>query len=78
MPPKTAYKNDLTGEECCEKDYMGAKDIFRKFKLENLGALHNLYVGCDTHLLGTSLLIFFTSTRVNPVIFNHFLTLSYH
>ena len=51
LPPKEAYFNDLTNKEISEEDYSFAQKLWKKFKLKNLGELHNLYVETDVLLL---------------------------
>ena len=51
LPPREAYKNDLTGEELSEEEYNFAKEIWNTFQLQNLGQLHDLYLSTDTNLL---------------------------
>ena len=51
LPPREAYKNDLTEEELSEEEYNFAKEIWNTFQLQNLGQLHDLYLSTDTNLL---------------------------
>ena len=51
LPPKEAYKSDLTGEEITEDEYKFAQDMWRDFQLTNLGQLHDLYLSTDVNLL---------------------------
>ena len=51
LPLKEHYFSQLTGKGISEKDYEFAQDIWKKFKLENIGQLHDLYMGTDVALL---------------------------
>ena len=51
LPPKSDYYNDLTQKDISQDEYDFAHTVFKTFKLENLGALHDLYVATDVNLL---------------------------
>lgn len=51
LPSKSLFFNDLCESEICEKDYEHAVKVWKTFKLQNLGQLHDLYVQVDTILL---------------------------
>ena len=50
LPNKEDYFSKLSGS-ISEKDYMFAQEIWEKFNLQNLGELHDLYMGTDVNLL---------------------------
>ena len=50
-PSKESFYSSLTLENITEVDYIHAKNIFKTFKLNNLGDYHDLYVRSDTLLL---------------------------
>ena len=51
LPPKDAYKSDLTGEDISEDEYQFAQNMWQDFGLETLGELHDLYLATDVNLL---------------------------
>ena len=51
IPPKDAYKSDLTGEEISDVDYLFAQEMWRNLEISDLGELHDLYLAIDTTLL---------------------------
>ena len=51
-PDKSDFYSSLNMEEISGIDYRYAKKGFDKFKIENLGEYHDLYVQSDTLLLG--------------------------
>ena len=51
LPPREAYFNDLTKEECSEADYETAVKIWETFELADLKSLVKLY--CETDVLQT-------------------------
>ena len=51
IPSKESFYSNLTMENMSETDYRHANNIFKTFKLNNLGDYHNLYVQSDTLLL---------------------------
>ena len=51
LPPKEAFENDLSKENISEEDYTFVKELWKVFKLKNLGELHDLYMETDTLLL---------------------------
>ena len=48
---KKIFDNNLNMEDINDIDYRHANNVFKKFKLENLGDYHDLYVQSDTLLL---------------------------
>ena len=50
-PSKESFYSSLTLENITEVDYIHAKNVFKTFKLNNLGGYHDLYVQSDTLLL---------------------------
>ena len=48
---KESFYSSLTLENITEVDYAHAKNVFKKFNLNNLGEYHDLYVRSDTLLL---------------------------
>ena len=51
IPNKESFCSNLTMENIIEKDYIHANNVFKTFKLNNLGDYHDLYVQSDTLLL---------------------------
>ena len=51
IPSKESFYNSLTLENITEVDYIHAKNVFKTFKLNNLGDYHDLYIQSDTLLL---------------------------
>ena len=51
IPNKESFYSNLTMENITETDYIHANNVFKTFKLNNLGDYHNLYVQSDTLLL---------------------------
>ena len=51
LPPKEKFYNDLSKENISEEDYTFVKELWKVFKLKNLGELHDLYMETDTLLL---------------------------
>ena len=51
IPSKESFYSNLTMEDISETDYRHAINIFKRFKLNNLGDYHDLYVQSDTVLL---------------------------
>ena len=51
IPNKQAFYSNVTMENITETDYIHANNVFKTFKLNNLGDYHDLYVQSDTLLL---------------------------
>ena len=51
IPNKESFYSTLTMENTSETDYRHANNVFKTFKLNNLGDYHDLYVRSDTLLL---------------------------
>ena len=51
IPSKESFYSNLTMENISETDYRHANNVFKTFKLNNLGDYHDLYVQSDTLLL---------------------------
>ena len=51
LPSKEDFYNSLNMEDLSDIDYRHANNVFKVFKLENLGNYHDLYVQNDTLLL---------------------------
>ena len=51
LPSKKDFYSNLTMEDVRDIDYRHADSAFKRFKLENLGDYHDLYVQSDTLLL---------------------------
>ena len=51
IPSKESFYSTLTMENITETDYIHANNVFKTFKLNNLGDYHDLYVQSDTLLL---------------------------
>ena len=51
LPSKEDFYSNLNMEDISDIDYRHAINVFKVFKLENLGSFHDLYVQSDTLLL---------------------------
>ena len=51
LPSKKDFYSNLNMEDISDIDYRHAKNAFKRFKIENLGDYHDLYVKSDTLLL---------------------------
>ena len=51
IPNKESFYSNLTMENITETDYIHANNVFKTFKLNNLGNYHDLYVQSDKLLL---------------------------
>ena len=51
LPSKKDFYSNLNMEDISDIDYKHANNVFKRFKLENLGDYHDLYVQSDTLLL---------------------------
>ena len=52
LPSKEEFYSNLNMEDISDIDYRHANNVFKGFKLQNLGDYHDLYVQSDTLLLG--------------------------
>ena len=52
LPNKEYFYNNLNMENIDDIDYRHGSNVFKRFKLKNLGEYHDLYVQSDTLLLG--------------------------
>ncbi|KAJ1520397.1 hypothetical protein ONE63_003532 [Megalurothrips usitatus] len=51
LPPRKAFRNDLTGEDVSDVDYSHAQAVFTHFGMDSLWDYHDLYLLTDTILL---------------------------
>ena len=51
LPDKESFYSSLNMENIDDNDYRHGNNVFKNFKLENLGEYHDLYVQSDTLLL---------------------------
>ena len=51
LPDKESFYSSLNMENIDDIDYRQDNNVFKKFKLKNLGKYHDLYVQSDTLLL---------------------------
>ena len=51
LPNKESFYSSLNMENIDDIDYRHGNNVFKKFKLQNLGENHDLYVQSDTLLL---------------------------
>ena len=51
IPNKESFYSNLTMENITETDYIHANNVFKTFKLNNLGDYHDLYFQSDTLIL---------------------------
>ena len=54
LPSKKDFYSNLNMEDINDIDYRHANNVFKRFKLENLGDYHDLYVQSDTLLLANA------------------------
>ena len=66
LPSKESFYSNLNKEDIDDIDYRHGNNVFNKFKLNNLGDYHDLYVQSDTLLL---------ADVFENYVFNHFLSL---
>ena len=53
LPSKESFYSNLNMENIDDIDYRHGNNVFKKFKLKNLGEYHDLYVQSDTLLYTT-------------------------
>ena len=51
LPPKDAFKNDLTGDDISDKNYEFGEQVWTAMNCESLGDYHDLYLYQDVFLL---------------------------
>ena len=51
LPNKESFYSNLNMKNIDDIDYRHGNNVFKRFKLKNLGEYHDLYVQCDTLLL---------------------------
>ena len=51
LPEKNAFYSQIKLEGISDEDYEHAKNVFRTFKLKDMGEYHDLYLKCDVLLL---------------------------
>lgn len=51
LPPKEAFKNDLTGDSITNENYQFAQQVWSTMNCENLGEYHDIYLYQDIFLL---------------------------
>ena len=51
LPPRSAFKNDLSGEECSEEDYRFAQRAWQEFDCQTFGDYLMVYLKLDVLLL---------------------------
>ena len=51
LPPRSAFKNDLSGEECVEEDYRFAQRAWQEFDCQTFGDYLMVYLKLDVVLL---------------------------
>ena len=51
LPPKEAFYNEIGKEHISDEDYNFVQELWIRFKLKNLGELHDLYMVTDVLLL---------------------------
>ena len=77
MPSKESFYSNLNMEDIDDIDYRHGNYVFNKFKLNNLGDYHDLYVQSDTLLFADVFENFrdmcLKEYEIDPV---HFLSLS--
>jgi hypothetical protein len=56
LPPASAFTSDLAEKGISEKDYKFVNKLWKSFKMQTLGDLHNVYVRSDVALLADIIL----------------------
>ena len=51
LPEKEKYYSTLSKRDITDEEYEFAKEVWEKFKLKNLGELHDLYMNTDVMIL---------------------------
>lgn len=51
LPPKSAFRNDLSGEDISDEDYTHAQKVWDAFQMQTFGDYHDLYLKTDVLLL---------------------------
>ena len=51
LPEKEEYYSSLKNQEISDEEYDFAKEVWSRFKLKDLGELHDLYMNVDVMLL---------------------------
>ena len=51
LPPKAAFRNDLTGDDISDEQYESAEQVWTTLNCESLGDYHDLYLWQDVFLL---------------------------
>ena len=51
LPPKEAFYNDLSEEQCSDELYARAQDVWDRFNCKTLGDYHDVYLLTDVGLL---------------------------
>ena len=76
LPDKEFFYSDLNMENIDDIDYRHGNNVFKRFKLKNLGEYHDLYVQSDTLLLADVFENFRnTCLKVYELVPPHFLSL---
>ena len=65
LPSKKDFYSNLNMENIDDIDYIHGNNVFKRFKLKNLGEYHDLYVQSDTLLLADV----FENLRENTLVF---------
>ena len=76
LPSKEDFYSKLNMEDIDDIDYRHDNNVFKGFKLENLGDYHDLYVQSDTLLLADVFENFrcvLKSLSLTPLTFYHYL-----
>ena len=75
MPNKESFYSNLNMENIDDIDYRHDSNVFKRFKLQNLGEYHDLYVQSNTLLLAD---VFETLEKRVLKYMNWILLISYH
>jgi len=51
LPSQKDFYDDLSNDECSDKDYSHAQNVWKAARCENFGDYHDLYLKTDVHLL---------------------------
>src|SRR5690606_18620531 len=66
LPPREAFKSDITGIECTHEDYEFAQEVYSRFNCQSLKDYSTIYLRTDVLLLADVM------TGFRSVLYSHF------